>query len=112
MSSFTMTIYVMLDGDAPLDAFPIVIESTKTISHLKKLIKNQRSHVLCDIDAQKLNLWQVLILIPFAPGGREREPVWYDVNDNAALLKPSQKVESVFTIEPHGTKVQVLVQRG
>ncbi|KAF9273485.1 hypothetical protein BGZ88_003783, partial [Linnemannia elongata] len=104
MSSFTMTIFVMLDGDAPLDAFPIVIESTKTISHLKKLIKNQRSHVLCDIDAQKLNLWHVSILIPFAPGGREREPVWYDVNDNAVLLKPNQKFESVFTIEPHGTK--------
>ncbi|KAF9143765.1 hypothetical protein BGX30_014820 [Mortierella sp. GBA39] len=111
MSSFTMTIYAMFDGDTPLDAFPIAIESTETMKHLKKSIKSQRSHVLRDIDAQKLNLWHVSILIPFVPGGREREPVWYEVNDNAILLKPNQKVESVFTIEPHGTKVQVLVQR-
>ena len=109
MSSFTMTIYVMFDDDTPLDAFPIAIESTKTISHLRKSIKSQRSHVLRDIDGRKLNLWHVSILIPFAPGGREREPVWYDVNDNAVLLKSNQKVESVFTIEPYGTKVQVLV---
>lgn len=107
-----MTIYVMIDGDTPLDAFPIAIKSTKTISHLKKLIKSQRSHVLRNIDAQKLNLWHVSILIPFGPGGREHEPAWYDINDNAVLLKPNQKAESVFTIEPHGTKVQVLVQRG
>ncbi|KAG9065188.1 hypothetical protein KI688_002511 [Linnemannia hyalina] len=51
-----LTLFCLVDG-----AFPVEIESTKTIGDLKKLIKAEQSPDFDDIVANNLTLWRVSI---------------------------------------------------
>ncbi|KAG0302864.1 hypothetical protein BGZ97_002144, partial [Linnemannia gamsii] len=43
------------------NAFPVEIESTKTIGSLKELFKAKKTNDFQDVDADRLTLWRVSI---------------------------------------------------
>ncbi|KAF9308194.1 hypothetical protein BG003_011449, partial [Podila horticola] len=56
-----MSLFYLVDGEATSNAFPVEIESTKTIDDLKDLIKNKKTPRFDDIAADELTLWRVSI---------------------------------------------------
>jgi hypothetical protein len=56
-----LTLNCLVDGGATADAFPVEIESTKTVGNLKQRIKAEQSPDFDDIVANKLTLWFVSI---------------------------------------------------
>ncbi|KAF9310238.1 hypothetical protein BG003_008776, partial [Podila horticola] len=63
MADIHHTLFCLVDGEATSNAFPIEIMPTKTIGHLKDLIKVKKPNDFRDIDANNLTLWRVTIPI-------------------------------------------------
>ncbi|KAG0049373.1 hypothetical protein BGZ90_007360, partial [Linnemannia elongata] len=61
MADNLLTLFCLVDGEATTNAFPVEIESTETISDLKKLIRTEKSPEFDDIAADKLTIWRVSI---------------------------------------------------
>ncbi|KAI1295239.1 hypothetical protein EDD11_007888 [Mortierella claussenii] len=61
MADNHISLYCLVDGLAPSNAFPVDIESTKTIGNLKDLIKAKQSPDFDDVAANKLTLWRVSV---------------------------------------------------
>ncbi|KAF9089031.1 hypothetical protein BGX27_002573, partial [Mortierella sp. AM989] len=61
MSGNPLMLFCLVDGEATSNAFPVGIESTKTIGDLKELIKTKKTNDFSDVDADKLTLWRVTI---------------------------------------------------
>ncbi|KAG0250101.1 hypothetical protein BGZ95_007311 [Linnemannia exigua] len=112
MSNHTITLFVMFASDDTSDAFPIEISSSKTVGHLKTLIKDANPLTLKDVDARRLRLTKVSRAIPST--GRSGidyndfvyDPETYD-NDS---LGPAQKLVDVFGYTPPDDRVHVLVK--
>ena len=54
-----ITLFCLLDGEAFRNAFPIDINGEKSISHLKKLIQEEK--MLRGVDAADLSVYRVSI---------------------------------------------------
>ncbi|KAG0239337.1 hypothetical protein BG011_003942, partial [Mortierella polycephala] len=61
MAADTLTLFCLVDGESTSNAFAVEIESTKTISGLKDLIKAKKTPKFDDIAANELTLWQATI---------------------------------------------------
>jgi hypothetical protein len=57
----TTNLFCLVDGQTTSNAFPVEIESTKTIGHLKELIKTKKDPEFDNIAADKLIIWKVSI---------------------------------------------------
>ncbi|KAG0038060.1 hypothetical protein BGZ82_001195 [Podila clonocystis] len=55
-----MSLFCLVDGEAT--PFTVEVDRTKTVDHLKDLIKAKKANDFSDIDADKLTLWRVSIL--------------------------------------------------
>ncbi|KAF9303968.1 hypothetical protein BGZ74_002682 [Mortierella antarctica] len=58
MTDIHLTLFCVVDGETPSSAFPIKIELTETVGHLKDLIKTKKTNDFSDVDADKLTLWR------------------------------------------------------
>ncbi|KAG0048432.1 hypothetical protein BGZ89_004598 [Linnemannia elongata] len=61
MTENPLTLFCLVDGESTSNAFPVGIESTKTIGDLKDLIKAKKTIDFSDVDANKLTLWRIFI---------------------------------------------------
>ncbi|KAF9081347.1 hypothetical protein BGX29_004571, partial [Mortierella sp. GBA35] len=61
MTDNLLTLNCLVDGEATTNAFPVEIESFKTIGDLKKLIKTEIPDTFNGVDAKDLTLWSVSI---------------------------------------------------
>ncbi|KAG0338953.1 hypothetical protein BG005_003580, partial [Podila minutissima] len=61
MTDNHQTLFCLVDGEMPSNTFPVKIELAETISHLKKLIKTEKTNNFHDVDANELTLWKVLV---------------------------------------------------
>jgi hypothetical protein len=57
----SITLFCLVQG-APT-AYPVDIDSSLTVDHLKKAIKAEKANDFANIDADKLRLWKVEILV-------------------------------------------------
>ncbi|KAF9276720.1 hypothetical protein BGZ88_001564, partial [Linnemannia elongata] len=64
MDTKPLTLFCLVDGEATTNAFPVEIESTKTIGDLKELIKTEKTNDFSDFDAEKLTLTRLSKLFP------------------------------------------------
>ncbi|KAF9921074.1 hypothetical protein BGZ67_000782, partial [Mortierella alpina] len=64
MTDIHLTLFCLIDGETTSNAFPVEVESSKTIGDLKKLIKTEQAPAFDDITANSLTLWKVSLLIP------------------------------------------------
>ena len=58
-----ISLFCLVHGDSPQHAFPVEIQKSKTIGHLKQLIKEKNQNDFRDIDAKNFTLWKVDISI-------------------------------------------------
>ncbi|KAF9288732.1 hypothetical protein BGZ88_008069 [Linnemannia elongata] len=56
-----LNLFCLVDGQSTFNAFPVEIESNKTIGDLKDLIKGQKTPRFDDVAANELTLWHVSI---------------------------------------------------
>ncbi|KAG0253847.1 hypothetical protein BGZ95_006191, partial [Linnemannia exigua] len=63
MADDPLTLFCLVDGESLSSAFPVEIESSKTIGHLKKLIKTETPDKFIGVNVRDLALWRVSIPI-------------------------------------------------
>ncbi|KAK5801644.1 hypothetical protein F5H01DRAFT_384180 [Linnemannia elongata] len=108
MTNNLLTLFCLVDGEAPTNAFPVEIESAKTIGDLKKLIRTEKSPELDDIAADKLIIWRVSI--PDKDDDDET-PIKIDnvPESEKKKLRATNKVSVFGTALPEST-IHVIVQ--
>ncbi|KAG0257284.1 hypothetical protein BGZ95_005291 [Linnemannia exigua] len=107
MSNIYISLFCLVDGEATSNAFPVEIESTKTIGDLKELIKSKKSPEFNDVAADKLTLWRVSI-----PVTDNKQPsVLSNFLKSALELTPTDDVSEVFPETPPKKTIHIIVLR-
>ncbi|KAG0271415.1 hypothetical protein BGZ95_000771 [Linnemannia exigua] len=107
MTNNHISLFCLVDGEATSNAFPVKIESTKTIGELKDAIKAKKTNDFSDVDADKLTLWRVSI-----PDDEHDEiPVFLDSVPVTKKLRATSKLSVVFAAELPENTIHVIVQR-
>ncbi|KAK5809644.1 hypothetical protein F5H01DRAFT_415593 [Linnemannia elongata] len=107
MTNNLLTLFCLVDGEATTNAFPVEIESTKTIGDLKNLIKTEKSNDFQGADADKLTLWRVSI-----PDVDDDEtPVSIDTLTRKKKMRATNKLSMVFEAAFPEDTIRVVVQR-
>ena len=57
----SITLFCLIKGNTSANAFEVVIEKDKSISHLKKVIKAEKALEFDNFPIDKLRLWKVMI---------------------------------------------------
>ncbi|KAG0337159.1 hypothetical protein BG004_007755, partial [Podila humilis] len=108
MSNSNLTLFCLVDGETTSNAFPVEIESTKTIGSLKDVIRAKKVNDFSDVDADKLTLWCVNHSVNAA---NRHQPLLLTSMGSATELDPLSDIAAVFpTSLPKGT-VHIIVQR-
>ncbi|KAG0196341.1 hypothetical protein BGX33_001758 [Mortierella sp. NVP41] len=110
MNDNPLTLFCLVDGEATTNAFPVEIESTKTIGDLKEHIKAKKTINFSDVDADQLTLWRVSI--PDDDNDDEILVVLDNVKDkDKKKLKATRELSEVFPDKPPKNTIHVIVQR-
>ncbi|KAK5796962.1 hypothetical protein F5H01DRAFT_326786 [Linnemannia elongata] len=107
MNDNHLTLFCLVDGEATSNAFPVEIESTKTIGDLKGLIKTKKTNDFQDVDADKLTLWRVSI----HDDDDNDLPVLLDSVPVKKKLRATNKLSMVFDADLPEDTIHVIVQR-
>ncbi|KAF9160980.1 hypothetical protein DFQ26_005016 [Actinomortierella ambigua] len=92
-----LTLFCLVDGET--NSFPVDIEPSKTVAHLKKLIKAEKAPRFDDVAADKLTLW--CVSIPVLPKKDRKEIRLADVpSDERRELNESDDVASMLAEAP------------
>ncbi|KFH62119.1 hypothetical protein MVEG_11758 [Podila verticillata NRRL 6337] len=106
MTHNLLSLFCLVDGDAT--PFSVEIDQTKTVDHLKDLIKAKKAPEFNDIAADKLTLWRVSI--PIVPPNK-RKPIVLTEVKSAAELDPTDDLSDVFEEKQPKKTIHVMVQR-
>ncbi|KAG9064953.1 hypothetical protein KI688_003215 [Linnemannia hyalina] len=109
MTTNTVTLFCLVESAYTFSAFPVEIESTKTVGHLKKLIIAELPASFQQSNANDLRLWQVSI-----PDGDD------NYNHTISLfsselpkmleLRATIKLSRVFGAKPQENMIHIMVQ--
>ena len=102
MASNLLTLFCLVDGEAT--PFSVDIDTSKTVDHLKKAIKAEKTNDLSDVNADELILWRVSI-------PDSGVPVPLDSMTEKEKLKATTKLSKVFDTELSEDTIHVIVQR-
>ncbi|KAG9061138.1 hypothetical protein KI688_007768 [Linnemannia hyalina] len=106
MTDNRLNLFCLVDGEAT--PFSIEVDRTKTVDHLKDLIKAKKANAYSDVDADVLTLWRVSI--PIDPPNK-RKPIVLTEVQSAAELDPTDDVSDVFEGTPPKKTIHLIVQR-
>ncbi|KAG0080939.1 hypothetical protein BGZ92_000406 [Podila epicladia] len=109
MDNNPLTLFCLVDGEATSQAFPVEIESTKTIGSLKQCIKTDKTPRFDDVAADELTLWRVSV--PITDDNDEIPILLSSVTSNKKKLGPATRLSKVFPEELPEETVHILVQR-
>ncbi|KAH7028519.1 hypothetical protein BKA57DRAFT_431333 [Linnemannia elongata] len=110
MTENYLTLFCLVDGEPTFNAFPVEIESTKTIGNLKDLIKTKKAPRFDDVAADELTLWRVSI--PDDDNDDEIPIVLGNVNNkDKKKLRATRGLLEVFPDKPPKNTIHVIVQR-
>ncbi|KAG9070410.1 hypothetical protein KI688_009747 [Linnemannia hyalina] len=98
MSNNLLNLFCLVDGEATTNAFPVEIESTKTIGDLKGAILRKKPNDFRDVDANKLSLSRVSIHDDGA------------IHDKTELNNPRALLSTLFAASPDDN-TYIIVQR-
>ncbi|KAF9538454.1 hypothetical protein BGW38_009999, partial [Lunasporangiospora selenospora] len=102
-----MSLFCLVDGEATSQAFSVEIDPSKTVDHLKKLIKAEKPNDFHDIDADKLTLWRVSIPVVSA---NKHKPVALIEVDSPTELDPTDDIADVFPEAPSKKTIHIIVE--
>ncbi|KAG0019239.1 hypothetical protein BGZ82_000211 [Podila clonocystis] len=106
MADNPLTLFCLVDGQTPSNAFPVEIESTKTVGHLKDLIKAKKANNFQDVDADVLTIWHVSI-----PADNQASAITIDaLDDKTELNNPRTRLSKLFPESPDDN-TYIIVQR-
>ncbi|KAF9276351.1 hypothetical protein BGZ74_003672, partial [Mortierella antarctica] len=109
MTDNHLSLFCLVDGESTSNAFPVEVESTKTIGDFKKLIKVEKANDFSDVDADKLTLWRVSI--PITDDDDELPILLNNVTSDKKKLGPATRLSKVFPAELPEETVHIIVQR-
>ncbi|KAF9198978.1 hypothetical protein BGZ49_000072 [Haplosporangium sp. Z 27] len=105
--SSTITVFCVINGMS--EPFSIDINPEKTVDHLKKAIKTEKSIDFANVDADNLHLWQVSLSINDYD---DDAPITLQDHTNARKLRPISKLSKVFeTLPPPEDTIHMIVQK-
>ena len=100
-----LNIFCVIEGETT--SFPVEIESTKTVGHLKDAIKAKKSNYFEKIDADDLTLWRVSI--PILPKKDRKAISLADVSSKEELDEAT-KLSNIFDAELPEETIHIIVQ--
>ncbi|KAK3805409.1 MAG: hypothetical protein J3R72DRAFT_352700, partial [Linnemannia gamsii] len=104
-----LTLFCLISGLPSSRAFEIEVSKTRTIAHLKDLIKAKQTPAFDDITVDQLNLWRVSIPIIEED---DALPILLDnVADKDNKLGPATRLSKVFPEDLPEETVHIIVQR-
>ncbi|KAK5796968.1 hypothetical protein F5H01DRAFT_418781 [Linnemannia elongata] len=106
MNDNHLTLFCLVDGEATSNAFPVEIESTKTIGDLKKLIKAEKAPRFDDVAADELTLARL-----HHDDDDNDLPVLLDSVPVKKKLRATNKLSMVFDADLPEDTIHVIVQR-
>ncbi|KAF8905927.1 hypothetical protein BGZ58_006349, partial [Dissophora ornata] len=110
MTDNRLTLFCLVDEEATSQAFSIEIDRTKTVDHLKDLIKAKKTIEFSDVDADKLTLWRVSMPIT---RDNDEMPILLSnfTKGNKEKLHPADDLSDVFEETPPKKTIHIIVQR-
>ncbi|KAG9064936.1 hypothetical protein KI688_003198 [Linnemannia hyalina] len=108
MSNNLLNLFCLVDGEATTNAFPVEIESTKTIGNLKEVIRTKKPNEFRGVDPDKLTLWRVSIPVVAA---NKHNPIVRNEVESSTELDPTDDVSDVFPQAPPKKTIHIIVQR-
>ncbi|KAG0378734.1 hypothetical protein BGX24_002966 [Mortierella sp. AD032] len=106
MTDNCIKLFCLVDGEALSNAFPVEIESSKTIGDLKEAIKSKKKNDFQKIDANKL----ILQLVSIPDGSQQSAITLKALDDKTGLDNPRELISERFPESPD-VKTYILVQR-
>ncbi|KAF9313348.1 hypothetical protein BG006_004179, partial [Podila minutissima] len=108
MTDNHLSLFCLVDGESTSNAFPVEVESTKTIGDFKKLIKSEIPDTFNGVDAKDLTLWRVSIPIT----DDDDIPILLNnVTSGKKKLGLATRLSKVFPEELPEETVHIIVQR-
>ncbi|KAG0249397.1 hypothetical protein BGZ95_007560, partial [Linnemannia exigua] len=104
MDNNPLTLFCLVDGLPSSRALEIEVSKTRTIAHLKDLIKAKQTPAFDDITVDQLNLWRVSI--PVATN--KHKPIVLNEFESATELDPTDDVSDVFEETPPKKTIHVI----
>ncbi|KAF8938891.1 hypothetical protein BGZ47_008367, partial [Haplosporangium gracile] len=96
MADDRLSLFCFVDGLPSSRAFAIEVSATRTISHLKDLIKTKQAPAFDDITVDQLTLWRVSI-----PDDNQNSAITIAaLNDKTELKNPRTRVSKLFPESP------------
>ncbi|KAF8931617.1 hypothetical protein BGZ47_011751 [Haplosporangium gracile] len=106
MTDNILSLFYLVDGLPLSRALEIEVSATRTIAHLKDLIKTKQAPTFDDIRAAQLTLWRVSI-----PDGNQNSAITIAaLNDKTELNNPGTQLSKLFPEIPHDS-TYIIVQR-
>ncbi|KAJ8580322.1 hypothetical protein M405DRAFT_778345 [Rhizopogon salebrosus TDB-379] len=103
---FNYKLNCLVSGDEPNHIFEIKIAPTESVSALKELIKEKKKHAFRDVDADRLDIWKVVLPVD--------ETLERNINnlelDPKKSLSPVAKLLKVFSNLPEEEHLHIVVQ--
>ncbi|KAG0357033.1 hypothetical protein BG005_003994 [Podila minutissima] len=106
MTDNHLTLFCLVDGDSLSEAFEVEISSTKTVSALKKAIRDENTVDFAEIDARLLTLWRVSVPADY----RSRLRSIYALDNKTELDEPRTPLSQLFPDNPD-ENTYIIVQR-
>ncbi|KAF9301468.1 hypothetical protein BGZ74_006680, partial [Mortierella antarctica] len=106
MTDNHLTLFCLVDGDSLSEAFEVEISSTKTVSALKKAIRDENTVDFAEIDARLLTLWRVSVPADY----RSRPRSIYALVNKTELDEPRTPLSQLFPDNPD-ENTYIIVQR-
>jgi len=104
--SSTLSLFCYVLGDDSNNIFPVDIEPSKTVGHLKATIKEENSQAFKDVDAKTLRLWKVSIAVDSSFKERIETSIFVDEES----LKPIEELSDIFPELPSRKQVHIVVK--
>ncbi|RHZ79758.1 hypothetical protein Glove_141g119 [Diversispora epigaea] len=93
--SDNITLFCFVEGDSKEKVFGVTTGINDYVSNLKKIIKNEKSNLFVDIDANDIVLWKVNI----------------PIDENAMEYNPYTKIINVFSENVADNFIHIMVER-
>ncbi|KAG0199630.1 hypothetical protein BGX28_007110 [Mortierella sp. GBA30] len=108
MTDNHLTLFCLVDGQPSSRAFEIEVTATRTVAHLKDLIKTKQTPAFDDITADQLTLWHVSVTIK---EDDDETPILLANLPTKKKLRATSKLFVVFAADLPEDTIHVIVQR-
>ncbi|KAF9308167.1 hypothetical protein BGZ91_007932, partial [Linnemannia elongata] len=108
MTDNHLNLFCLVDGLPSSRTFEIEVSATRTIAHLKDLIKTKQTPAFDDITVDQLSLWRVSVAVT---DDDNEAPILLDNLPVKKKLRATKKLHMVFAADFPEDTIHIIVQR-